>query len=258
MPWNPDCYQLFKKERFQPFDDLSRLIRHREGISVVDLGCGTGELTARLADKLPHSDVLGIDSSAEMLERAEQHARDGLRFELSEIGSVDGEWDLVFSHAAIHWIEDHPSLINRLFNLVRPGGQLAVQLPSNHTHPAHTLILEVASEEPFRGALDGWTRQSPVLSIEEYAELLYDAGGEGIVVFEKVYPHVLESSDALADWTSSTTLVPYFERLPVDLHEPFMRRYRTGLRALWPGSPVFYGFKRILFTATRAATADAN
>lgn len=256
MPWNPDRYQLFKKERFQPFDDLSRLIRHREGISVVDLGCGTGELTARLADNLPHSDVLGIDSSAEMLQRAAQYARKGLRFELISIDQVEGEWDLVFSHAAIHWIEDHHSLIERLFRLVRPNGQLAVQLPSNHTHPAHTLIIEVASEEPFRAALDGWTRQSPVLSIEDYAGLLYNAGGEEIVVFEKVYPHVLESSDALADWTSSTTLVPYFERLPAELQEPFMQRYRDRLRALWPNSPVFYGFKRILFTATRpAATA---
>lgn len=258
MPWNPDCYQLFKKERFQPFDDLSRLIRHREGISVVDLGCGTGELTARLAERLPRSDVLGIDSSAEMLLHAEQYAREGLRFELGEIAEVDGEWDLVFSHAAIHWVEDHPSLIKRLFDLVRPLGQLAVQLPSNHTHPTHTLITEVASEEPFRGALGGWSRPSPVLSIDEYAELLYDAGAEGIVVFEKVYPHLLESSDALADWTSSTTLVPYFERLPVELHEPFMRKYRTGLQALWPGSPVFYGFKRILFTATRRAATAAN
>jgi trans-aconitate 2-methyltransferase len=255
MPWNPDRYQLFKKERFQPFDDLSRLIRHREGLSVVDLGCGTGELTARLADNLPHSDVLGIDSSAEMLERAAQYARNGLRFEQGSIDVVEGEWDLVFSHAAIHWIEDHHSLIERLLRLVRPSGQLAVQLPSNHTHPAHTLIIEVASEEPFRGALDGWTRQSPVLSIEDYAGLLYSAGGEEIVVFEKVYPHVLESSDALADWTSSTTLVPYFERLPDALQEPFMQRYRDRLRALWPKSPVFYGFKRILFTATRPAAA---
>jgi trans-aconitate 2-methyltransferase len=257
MPWNPDRYQLFKKERFQPFDDLSRLIRQREGISVVDLGCGTGELTARLADNLPHSDVLGIDSSAEMLQRAAPYAREGLRFQLGSIDRVEGEWDLVFSHAAIHWIEDHPSLIERLYHLVRAGGQLAVQLPSNHTHPAHILIIELASEEPFRRALSGWTRRSPVLSIEDYAGLLYSAGAVEIVVFEKVYPHILESSDALADWTSSTTLVPYFERLPFELQEPFMQRYRARLRALWPDSPVFYGFKRILFAATRPE-AKAN
>ncbi|HEV2916007.1 MAG TPA: methyltransferase domain-containing protein [Pyrinomonadaceae bacterium] len=257
MPWNPDRYRQFQKERFQPFDDLLRLVKRSEGMRVVDLGCGTGELTARLADGLPASEVTGIDSSAEMLARArEQHARRGLRFEQGSIETAVGEWDLVFSHAAIHWVEDHQSLVPRLLRLVRRGGQLAVQLPSNHGHASHTLITEVALEEPFRLALGGWTRASPVLSIEAYAELLYEHGAEEIAVFEKVYPHVLESSDAIAEWTRGTTLVPYFERLPEKLHEPFMQRYRERLSALWPASPVFYGFKRILFAATRPGGAD--
>lgn len=251
MPWNPDRYQLFKKERFQPFDDLFRLVKRRDGMSVIDLGCGTGELTKRLADELPASDVTGIDSSAEMLARAEKLTRDGLRFELGSIEMIEGEWDLIFSHAAIQWVDDHPSLVPRLLRRLRPGGQLAVQLPSNHDHASHTLIKETAQEEPFRQAMGGWTKQTAVLAIADYAQLLYEQGAEEIVVFEKVYPHILESSDALADWTSSTALVPYFERLPEELHAPFMERYRARLRALWPDRPVFYGFKRIIFVATR-------
>jgi trans-aconitate 2-methyltransferase len=251
MPWNPDRYQLFKKERSQPFDDLFRLVKRRDGMRVVDLGCGTGELTKRLADELPASDVTGIDSSAEMLARAEEYKRDGLRFEPGSIEMVKGEWDLVFSHAAIQWVDDHQSLVPRLLRLVQPGGQLAVQLPSNHDHASHTLIKETAQEEPFRQALGGWTKKAAVLAISDYAQLLYEHGGEEIVVFEKVYPHILESSDALADWTSSTALVPYFERLPEELHAPFMERYRARLRTLWPDGPVFYGFKRIIFVATR-------
>ncbi|MBA3766531.1 MAG: methyltransferase domain-containing protein [Acidobacteria bacterium] len=251
MPWNPDRYQLFKKERFQPFDDLFRLVKRREGMCVVDLGCGTGELTKRLADELPGSDVTGIDSSPEMLARADGFKRSGLRFELGSIEIVEGEWDLVFSHAALQWVDDHQSLVPRLLRLVQPHGQLAVQLPSNHKHASHTLITETAQEEPFRQALGGWTKQYAVLHIADYAALLYEHGGEEIIVFEKVYPHILESSDALADWTSSTALVPYFERLPEELHEPFMQRYRARLRAQWPNGPVFYGFKRIIFAATR-------
>jgi trans-aconitate 2-methyltransferase len=251
MPWNPDRYEQFQKERFQPFDDLVRLLKPREGMRIVDLGCGTGELTGRLSDALPGSDVTGIDSSAEMLARAEKHRRRGLAFERRAIESVAGDWDLVFSHAALQWVDDHQHLIPRLFRLVRPAGQLAVQLPSNHDHASHLFIREVAGEEPFHRALGGWTRRSPVLPVEAYAELLYESGAEEIVVFEKVYPHVLESSDALADWTSGTVLVPYFERLPKDLHEPFMKRYRERLRARWPNRPVFYGFKRTLFSAVR-------
>lgn len=249
MPWNPERYHQFRRERFAPFDDLLHMIEVQPGMRVVDLGCGTGELTARLAEALPESDVLGIDSSREMLARAAEHARPGLRFELGTIETVEGRWDLVFSHAAVQWVSDHRRLVPHLLTLAQPGGQLAVQLPSNHSHPSHVLIRETASEEPFRAGLQGWNRSSPVLSIEEYAELLYEGGAEGMAVMEKVYPHVLEDADAIADWTSGTALVPYMERLPEALREPFMERYRARLRERFPGRPVFYGFRRILFTA---------
>jgi trans-aconitate 2-methyltransferase len=251
MPWSPTQYHQFQNERFAPFEDLFNLVKVRARLSVVDLGCGTGELTRRLAERLPSSEVLGIDSSPEMLTRAREQARDGLRFRQDSIQNVEGEWDLVFSHAAIHWIDDHHALVPRLLSLLKRGGQLAVQLPSNHTHPTHTLIMDIASEEPFRRALDGWNRVSPVLSIRDYAELLHEHGGAEITVFEKVYPSLLDDADALAEWTKGSTLVPYFERLPHELHEPFMVRYRERLRSLFPSAPVFYTFRRTLFSATR-------
>ena len=255
MPWDPERYEQFKKERYAPFDDLARLVRVRDGLRAIDLGCGTGELTRRLADALPGSDVLGIDSSAEMLERAAEFARPGLRFEQGAIENVRGEWDLIFSNAALQWAGDHASLIPRLFSLLRPGGQLVVQVPSNFDHPTHRLIDELAAQEPFRSGLDGWgldwSRSRPVLSLEQYAELLYAAGASDIVVFEKAYPHVLPDADALADWMSGTALVPYMERLPEELRAPFMERYRARLREIFPQRPVFYGFRRILFSGTK-------
>lgn len=244
MPWDPTCYTKFKAERFAPFADLTALVSIKPNLRVLDLGCGTGELTRRLADMLPDSEVLGIDSSAEMLDKSAVFAREGVRFEHRFIEDVEGEWDLIFSNAALHWVENHAELIPRLFEMLAPGGRLAVQLPSSHTHPAHRSIIEIALEEPFREVLNGWTRTSPVLSIEAYAELLFRAGGENAAVFEKVYPHVLENSDAVADWTTGTTLVPYLERLPQALHEPFQVRYRERLRELYPETPVFYGFRR--------------
>lgn len=252
MPWDPDCYHKFRSERFAPFEDLMGLIKVREGLQVIDLGCGTGELTGQLAEALPGSTVVGIDNSPEMLERAEEFARPGLIFEQGSIETVGGEWDLVFSHAAIQWVDDHYALIARLLALVRAGGQLAVQTPSNHGHVTHRLITQIAGEEPFRSALDGWVRLSPVLQVDAYAELLYKHGGRELTVFEKVYPHVLDGPDALADWTSGTALVPYFERLPEDLRELFMQTYRERLRALYPDGPLFYGFRRTLFAAMRS------
>ena len=251
MPWDPSQYHKFTAARFAPFDDLFAMIEVREGLQVVDLGCGTGELTRRLADRLPGATVLGIDSSAAMLERAQGEACPGLTFTLGTIEAAQGEWDLVFSHAALHWVGDHRALIPRLMGLVRPGGQLAVQVPANHRHPAHTAIADIAGEKPFVDALGGWVRLSPVLEIDAYAELLFAAGGEEIAVLEKVYPALMPEAADIAEWTRGTTLVPYFERLPVELHEPFMSRYRERLRAMWPQGPVFYTFRRILFAATK-------
>jgi trans-aconitate 2-methyltransferase len=251
MPWDPERYHQFEKERTAPFEDLLKLVKVRSGLQVIDLGCGTGELTRRLAEYLPESQVLGVDASAEMLERARPLERPSLRFTAGRIEEISGAWDLVFSNAAIQWIEDHPWLVPRLLSLVKPGGQIAVQLPSNHDHPTHTLILETAAEEPFRSALGGWVRRSPVLKAEEYASLLYRNGAEELDVFEKVYPHVLADAAALADWTSGTALVPYFERLDEGLKEAFLARYRQRLEEAFPEKPVFYPFKRILFSGRR-------
>jgi trans-aconitate 2-methyltransferase len=252
MPWNPEKYHLFQSQRSAPFDDLLELVDIRAGLRVVDLGCGTGELTRRLADSLPASDVLGLDSSPQMLERAGEHVRPGLRFEWGNQAELGGEWDLIFSNAALQWSENHEQLVPRLFNRLAAGGQIAVQMPSNHNSTAHLTIIEVARREPFASALSGWTRQSPVLPIEAYAEMLFREEAQEILVFEKVYPHVLENADAIVDWISGTALVPYFERLD-SLKDDFVSAIRQDLRVLMPGEPVFYPFRRTFFSARKSA-----
>jgi trans-aconitate 2-methyltransferase len=251
MPWNPDAYEKFKTERAAPFTDMLMLINPRENLDVIDLGCGTGSLTRQLADALPNSNVLGIDSSAEMLAQANQYMRPGLRFEQKPIQEIQGQWDLVFSHAAIQWIPDHHQLLPRFWSMVRIGGQIAIHVPSNQNHYSHRAILETAAEEPFVTALNHWHRDTPVLPADQYAEILFDCGATDITAFEKIYPAVLNDSDQMSEWTASTTLIPYIERLPETLREPFMDRYRAKLRARWPQGPIFYAYQRTIFVATR-------
>jgi trans-aconitate 2-methyltransferase len=251
MPWNPEVYLKFKEQRYQPFVDLMAMVRVRPGLRAVDLGCGNGELTRRLADAMPDSEVLGIDASPEMLSTAEKQVRPGLRFEQRAIEELAGNWDLIFTHAAIQWVPDHRALVPRLLQHLNPGGQLVVQIPANFSHPTHRLIEDVTNEEPFRTAFKGYQKVFYVLGIDEYADILNGAGGTDLTVIGKIYPHYLENSYQLAEWMSGTALIPYMENLPAEYREAFMDRYRARLREVFPGSPVFFGFERVLFSASK-------
>lgn len=201
-------------------------------MNVVDLGCGPGELTRRLASLLPDSEVLGLDSSAEMLPKEPG-------FQQGRIEDFEGQFDLIFSHAALQWVDDHPSLFAKLWTCLKPGGQLLVQMPYNFDHPSHLAAVKVAQ------SLGQPVRKFPMLPLEEYARLLYDLGAVESEVVLKVYPHILADADSIVEWTKGTLLTAY------DTTDAFLAAYREEVRRACPGAPVFYGFKRLLLTATR-------
>lgn len=252
--WNPDQYDRFRAERQQPFFDLLALVQPRPNMRVIDLGCGTGETTRLLHERLAASETLGVDNSETMLAKSRAHVVPGLRFERGDIADFRGaaSYDLVFSNAALHWLPEHPALFARLTAGVAADGQLAVQMPFNFDHPSHTVAATVAREEPFRTALDGYAIERPVLFPEEYAALLYRLGYRTQQVRLQVYAHVLPARDDVIEWVKGTMLTDYQRRLPADLWPTFMERYRERLLpALDAAKPFFYPFKRILLWAQR-------
>ncbi len=257
--WDPAQYGKFGAERARPFEDLLALVEVAPGgrpvERVVDLGCGTGTLTARLHAHLGATTTVGIDSSAAMLEQARPLENAGLRFELGDIAGFEapGEFDVVFSNAALHWVPDHPGLLRRLRHALRPGGQLAVQVPANADHPSHALAFEIAHEAPFGAAMHDdplGDQVTPVLAPEAYATLLDELGFVDPHVRLQVYGHHLASTADVVEWTKGTTLTRYESGLPPELYEEFVDRYRRRLLdALGDRSPYFYAFKRVLFHA---------
>ncbi|MCE7070680.1 methyltransferase domain-containing protein [Dyadobacter sp. CY327] len=185
MAWNPETYNKFKDERFTPFLDLVTLIKVQPDMDVIDLGCGTGELTRKLADLLSGARVLGIDSSAEMLDGAKAFANAQVRFEklsIEEGVGLDAKWDLVFSNAAIQWAENHEILFEKIISNIKPGGQLVVQMPAQHHNVTNQMLLRLSEEPPFHTELAGFQKLSPVLNIEDYARILFENGGSEITV----------------------------------------------------------------------------
>lgn len=246
-PWNPDQYHRFQNERSQPFFDLLELVQPAPGGDVIDLGCGTGELTKILHEKTGARATVGLDSAETMLAKAEAYAGDGLSFRLGNIDAFEGDFDVVFSNAALQWLNGHEVLIPAVAAHVKPGGQFAFQVPANADHPSHLVAHAVAREEPFASALSGYTRDWPVLPPERYAEMLDALGFGELHVRLQVYGHHLESSDGVVEWVKGTLLTDYERRMAPGLYQQYLARYRKRLLSeIGEHSPYFYAFKRIL------------
>ncbi|HEX6085850.1 MAG TPA: methyltransferase domain-containing protein [Thermoanaerobaculia bacterium] len=245
--WSPEQYSRFAAERKQPFTDLASLIEQRPRMRVVDLGCGTGELTRELHDSLGADETVGIDDSETMLLKAGHFNGEMLRFEKGSIEAFVTErpYDLIFSNAAFHWIPNHEQLLTRLTNFLSARGQLAVQMPANDTHPSHRVAGEVARDfglEP---------RPDHVLPVERYAELLHRLGYARQNVRLQVYGHVLPSADDVVEWVRGALLTHYQSQLAEDRFEEFLATYRRRLRAvIGEERPFFYTYKRILMWAS--------
>lgn len=253
--WSPEQYERFKQQRSQPFYDLLALVERGSVATVVDLGCGTGELTRVLADELGATDVLGVDSSVSMLEKSASFVRPGLRFEQREIESFapPQPCDLLFSNAALHWVEDHEATVwPQLAAALAAGGQLAVQVPANHDQPSFLAAAEVARDPRFAAALDGYAGHRNVLAPESYARLMHALGFARQQVRLHVYLHELPGVDAVVEWVKGTTLTPFAARLGGELFGEFLAAYRARLIAMaGERSPYPFAFKRILIWGRR-------
>lgn len=263
--WDPEQYHRFQKERSQPFHDLLALLADEPVERFVDLGCGSGELTALAAERVGAKETVGIDSSPAMLDEAGALARPGLRFDEGDIAtfgtgsSLDqragGSFDIVFSNAALQWVPDHPAVLAQWASMLVPGGQLAVQVPANVDHPAHALVDQVATESPFLDAFGGEPPADPVLGVlspQAYAGLLYELGFVEQHVRLQVYGHVLASTADVVQWVRGTTLTRIRRNLPADLYDRFVDRYTELLLAtVGDHEPYFYAFKRILLWGRR-------
>lgn len=253
MAWNPEKYNQFKTERFAPFKDLMACITVRPNMNVVDLGCGTGEMTRKLADGLPGATVLGIDSSADMLAEASSFETPHLHFEqknIEELVKDDAKWDLIFSNAAIQWVENHQELFPSIIKTIKPGGQLAIQMPAQHHNILNRILADLAKEQPYNMALDGWIRTSPVLDIDVYAQILFENGSKEMTVYEKIYPLIVPGIEELFDWISGTTLIPYLEKLEGNIKAEFITELKKRIQKAFLQVPVLYPFKRIIIAAT--------
>ncbi|UIR54593.1 methyltransferase domain-containing protein [Sphingobacterium sp. SRCM116780] len=249
MNWNPEIYNQFKTVRYQPFYDLIQLISTEIGQNCIDIGCGTGEQTYILANTFNDSYFLGIDPSDAMLSKSADLKNERLIFKSAtteDIIATQQTWDLIFSNAALQWSDNHEKIFPELLKLLNEKGQFAVQMPMQHDNMLNQLLLTLVQEEPFKTYLDRWVRESPVLSIDQYAQILYNGGLENLQIIQKVYPIIANNTQELVDFISGSALIPYLDRLEENQQEEFISEYKKRIDQQFPKFPALYAFKRLL------------
>jgi trans-aconitate 2-methyltransferase len=263
LAWDPDRYLAFADERGRPFVDLVARIDARSPATVVDLGCGAGNLTLLLAQRWPGASVVGIDSSVEMVAAAPDN--DDVEFVVgdirdwqSRVGSPEQGIDVLVSNAALQWVPGHLDLLGGLVETVAPGGWFAFQVPGNFEEPSHTIRRELAAEAAYAGHTAG-VATPDAHDAATYLRVLTDLGCD-VDAWETTYLHLLHGPDAVFDWVSGTGARPTLQALPDDLRSPFEEEFKRRLRAAYPerDGVVVLPFRRVFVVARRLGGAESG
>ena len=233
--WNPALYTRYEDERTRPAAELLARVPLAQAAEVVDLGCGPGNSTALLAQRFPQARITGVDSSAAMLASAGERLP-GLVFEQADIATWSPRVapNLLYANAALQWVPDHARLLPRLFELLAPGGVLAVQMPDNWQESTHRLMREVAREAPWAEPIgDAERLRTPLLTIGGYYDLLAQQAAS-VDVWHTVYQHPMASAAGIVEWLRSTGLKPFVDRLSPPLQASFLAAYEARVDAAYP------------------------
>jgi trans-aconitate 2-methyltransferase len=255
--WDPDRYLTYADERGRPFVELLARVGASEPAEVVDLGCGPGNLTGLLAERWPHAHVIGLDSSPEMIAKAEELGRSldqPVDYAVADLRDwrPDRPVDVLLSNATLQWVPDHLALLPELVEAVARGGWFAFQVPGNFGEPSHTLRAELAAEPAYAPYTAGVPHPGAHDPADYYDALV--ATGCVVDVWETTYTHVLSGPDPVFTWVSGTGARPTLQALPDELRPEFEAEFKRRLGAAYPvraDGTVLLPFRRVFAVARK-------
>jgi trans-aconitate 2-methyltransferase len=235
VPWDPDRYLRFADHRARPGLELMARIPDIDARAIVDLGSGTGQLAARLAERWPAASVRGVDSSAEMVERARVD-HPAIDWTVGDIAAWQPSEpvDLLFSNAALHWLDGHDTLFRRLRSFLAPGGVLAVQMPDNWAAPTHRIPAGVLDEGQWPAAAREALLRDRLADPGDYASWLAPAG---VDLWRTTYYQRLTGDDPVWTWVTGSVLGPVLAALDEPDRERFGGVCRARYRLAYPAGP---------------------
>jgi trans-aconitate 2-methyltransferase len=256
--WNPAQYRTFLEWRTRPSRDLAQRINIAAPRQIVDLGCGPGNSTAVCAERWPAASILGLDSSPEMIAAA-RAAQPDRCWAVGDIGewafqpSKPGEQvDLIFSSAALQWIEDHATVFPRLVEKLAPGGVLAAHMPAYDAIPNQTMRAMASSARWRRWFPDGRAKEWRSHPLEFYYAALARSA-KWLDLWATDYLQIMPDLDGIVEWYKSTGLRPYLDRIEDHAQrQEFLAEYQSRLNRFYPNSEaggVPFLFRRIFIVA---------
>ena len=253
MVWDPQQYLAFKAPRLQPAIDLLARVPLETPQTVVDLGCGPGNVTPLLRQRWPDAEIFGLDNSDEMLAKARDAVPD-IQFEKVDVTDWNSarKYDVIFSNAALQWVTGHETLFPNIAAQLAPGGVLAVQMPRNFDAPSHSTMLDVIREGPWRDLLESVWVAVPTQAPTFYYNLL-DPLARDLQIWETEYVQVLEGDNPVAEYTKGTWLTRFLNPLDEPWRSEFEADYRARIAAAYPPQPngkTLFPFRRQFILAT--------
>jgi trans-aconitate 2-methyltransferase len=232
VPWDPDRYLRFADHRTRPGIELLARVPDIRARQIVDLGCGTGNLTGLLAQRWTEATTTGIDSSEEMIERARRD-HPALNWTVSSVEAWDPgtHLDLIFSNAALHWVDDHETLFRRLRSSLADGGVLAVQMPDNWAAPTHRIPADVLDRGDWPEAARSALMRDRLARPDRYERWVQPAT---VDMWRTTYFHQLGGVDAVWTWVTGSVLRPVLEHLDADDRDRFSHDCRDRYRKAYP------------------------
>ena len=232
--WNANQYQKFEAQRTLPAMDLARAIPLSMVKSCLDVGCGIGNSTAVLQQQFPEAQILGVDSSENMLQTAKnEHPQ--AEYQLLDAGTelprLNRTFDVVFSNACIQWIPQQNQILSDMMGLLNPSGVLAVQVPQQAKHPVQQILQQMAKSEPWREKLQA--KNFYTLSESEYYDQLSERSTD-FRMWETVYFHEMPSHESILEWYRGTGLRPYLAQLQESDRPIFEQELLEQIKQTYP------------------------
>jgi trans-aconitate 2-methyltransferase len=253
--WSARQYLKFEDERTRPPRNLLAQIPLASPQRVVDLGCGPGNSTELLLARWPQAEVIGLDSSPDMLRQARERLPN-CTFVAADLVTWQPEegTDLLFANAVFQWVPEHPKVLRRLLEALPQGGVLAVQMPDNTSEPALVLMAEVASTGPWAAALaSANAARNDLPTPAAYYDLLRPRCSH-LDIWHTVYNHVMAGPDGVVEWFKGSALRPFLAPLAAeqrnDFAAAFTARIAQAYRPCHDGK-VLLRFPRLFIVAVR-------